>query len=70
MPAKCRVSGCGWTNDHPLEAVSGSMATWHVYEKHHDVWRNIFGNRPPVDPDPRTDDGMAIAMAMEVLDAL
>ncbi len=70
MASRCLVPNCDWTSEVPIKSVAGCLATWHVFEKHYDVWQGIFRDRPPVDPDPRTEEGMTIAMAMEVLDAL
>lgn len=44
---------CDWETAEPERAVSGCLASWHVYEKHPDVWRRVIGDRPPLDPDPR-----------------
>jgi hypothetical protein len=53
MSARCRVLGCGWRSDEPKEYISGCLATWHVYEEHPDIWKGVFGDRPPIDPDVR-----------------
>jgi hypothetical protein len=60
--AECRVSGCTWTAAHPVKDVVGYLSTWHVYEDHPDVWRSVAGNRPPIDPDPRTPEGLLYIM--------
>jgi hypothetical protein len=44
---------CDWQTLEPEPAVSGGLATWHVYEQHPEAWRRIVGDRPPRDPDPR-----------------
>lgn len=69
MPAKCLVNGCDWDTDEPIHHVAGCLASWHVYETHPDVWREKVGDRPPVDPDPRTPEGLAIAMIEVILSA-
>jgi hypothetical protein len=53
MTARCLVPGCGWRTEEPVRTIAGCLATWHVYEAHPDVWKNVAGNRPPLDPDPR-----------------
>jgi hypothetical protein len=51
---------CDWkAADVPIRDIAGCLATWHFYEEHPAAWRAIAGNRPPSDPDPRTDEGMA-----------
>ena len=57
MSAYCKVPGCVWATGEPVEVISGCLATWHVYEQHRDVWKNVMGDRPPSDPDPRTPEG-------------
>ena len=53
MPSH-ECSKCEWTSGYqPNSAISGSLASWHVYEKHQDVWLETIGSRPPVNPDPR-----------------
>lgn len=49
---------CGWvaTEQPPFDMAE---ATWHIYEKHPEVWLLVFGDRPPHDPDIRTEDGRA-----------
>lgn len=44
---------CGWHTREPDQAVTGFLATWHVYEKHPEIRRQVMGDRPPRDPDPR-----------------
>lgn len=44
---------CPWRTADPDRFVSGCLASWHVYEAHPDIWRAVFGDRPPLDPDPR-----------------
>lgn len=53
MAAYCRVTGCKWITPELNKEIAGCLATWHVYENHKDVWFNLFGERPPLDPDPR-----------------
>jgi hypothetical protein len=53
MPPRCAQPGCGWQTLNPEQPVSEGLAVWHVYEDHPDVWRQIAGDRPPRDPDPR-----------------
>lgn len=65
MPrSECKaVPGCGWTAEAPVKDIVGCAATWHVYEEHPEVWQKVAGDRPPVDPDPRTDEGMQVIVA-------
>jgi hypothetical protein len=51
MAACCNF--CDWETGEPERSVAGCLATWHVYEKHPDIWRQVAGDRPPLDPDPR-----------------
>ena len=51
MAASCNF--CDWETGEPQRHVAGCMATWHVYEQHPDIWRQVAGDRPPADPDPR-----------------
>lgn len=45
---------CDWhSRNWPTRDQAGCEATWHVYEKHPQAWRALFGNQPPRDPDPR-----------------
>lgn len=44
---------CGWETAEPERTVTGFLASWHVYEKHPELWRAVIGDRPPLDPDPR-----------------
>jgi hypothetical protein len=53
MAARCLLPGCGWVTGEPIEKIAGALVTWHVYEKHPDVWVELIGERPPADPDPR-----------------
>lgn len=46
-------SQCPWRTSEPEPAVSGALASWHVYEQHPESWRQAIGDRPPRDPDPR-----------------
>lgn len=55
----CQVSGCNWITEIYEEDITGCLATWHVFEEHPEVWKEIIGDRPPIDPDPRTEAGMA-----------
>jgi len=51
--SRCEI--CRWTSrDWPTRHQAGCEVTWHVYEEHRDVWRNMFGDGKPRDPDPRT----------------
>lgn len=62
--SSCKVPLCDWISEDVYNRdIAGCLATWHVYEKHPDVWRQVIGDRPPVDPDPRTSEGMAIIMS-------
>jgi hypothetical protein len=57
--SECKaVPGCQWATEAPIKDVVGCAAAWHVYEEHPEVWRSVFGDRPPQDPDPRTNEGM------------
>jgi hypothetical protein len=47
------VPDCPWKTGETIRDIAGYMATWHVYEKHPDLWRDAAGDRPPLDPDPR-----------------
>jgi hypothetical protein len=72
MASYCKVPECGWFTEEPVEAIAGCLATWHVYEKHRDVWDKVLGDRPPRDPDPRTPEGMkliALWLVEDLLDA-
>lgn len=63
----CKVGSCIWAADEDLPIhVSGCLTTWHVYEDHPEIWLEQIGNRPPNDPDPRTDEGMAIAILQQI----
>jgi hypothetical protein len=62
MPARCKVKDCRWDTQFLNPHIAGCLATWHVYEEHPDVWREVCGDRPPNDPDPRTKRGMAMAI--------
>jgi hypothetical protein len=53
MAHSCTIKGCKWYTIEPNRHYSGCLASWHVYEEHPDVWRGLFGDRPPNDPDPR-----------------
>jgi hypothetical protein len=60
---RCKIGNCDWAADADLPLhISGCFAAWHIYEDHPDVWRRVIGNRPPIDPDPRTEDGLALAI--------
>lgn len=51
----CNV--CGWVSKNwPTEDQAGNESTWHVYEEHPEVWRGIFLNSTPTDPDPRREE--------------
>lgn len=63
MSAVCRVPGCGWETSEPIRDIAGCLATWHVYEQHPDVWKDVAGDRPPRDPDPRSPE---VRAAMEI----
>lgn len=65
MAARCTVGNCGWKTDVESRHISGCLATWHVFETHPKVWRQLFGDMPPRDPDPRTKQGMAEAIVEE-----
>lgn len=65
---RCRI--CEWVASDPRSHISGCLMTWHVFEKHPDVWREKFGDRPPRDPDVRTEEGMITAMMEMMLDGL
>jgi hypothetical protein len=67
MPANCKVPGCNWKTNIPSRHISGCLATWHVYEKHYDVWVRVIGECPPIDPDVRTAEGLAQAVIEEAL---
>jgi hypothetical protein len=50
----CNVADCKWTSgEQPNHAISGCLASWHVYEEHPEIWKRVIGDRPPNDPDPR-----------------
>jgi hypothetical protein len=55
---RCMLGSCGWASPDEPDQFSGCRATWHIFEDHPDVWLRTFGDRKPVDPDPRTDEGM------------
>lgn len=61
---RCLLPNCGWDSgpiggdDKASIDVAGCLSTWHVFEKHYDVWREQFGDSPPLDPDPRTPEGL------------
>jgi hypothetical protein len=53
--ARSACSLCSWrSREWPTRDQAGFEATWHVYEKHREHWRALFGDRPPTDPDPRS----------------
>jgi len=54
---------CEWAAEEVTRHAAGSLASWHVYEQHPDTWRSLFGDRPPIDPDPRTAAGRQKALA-------
>ena len=62
---------CNWkSGKQPNREISGCLATWHVYEEHNKQWTEVFGDRPPVDPDPRdplTREAMIAASKMSML---
>jgi hypothetical protein len=60
--SRCKLGECKWTAENPVEGIVGCLATWHVYEDHRDVWLAVAGNRPPRDPDPRTEEGRRLIM--------
>lgn len=64
MAAYCKLPGCDWMTGEPVRDIAGCLAAWHVYEDHPEVWRELFGSRPPVDPDPRIPE---VRMALSVL---
>lgn len=70
MAAKCLVDNCDWETNMPSRHIAGCMATWHVFEKHHDIWQESLGDRPPTHPDPRTREGMLQAIAEDLIDAI
>lgn len=45
----CSRSEC-WSSRH----AAGCAMTWHVYEMHPQVWKNVIGDQPPRDPRPET----------------
>jgi hypothetical protein len=60
--AICHEPECEWKETCATRDVAKCAATWHVYENHKDTWAKIVGDRPPRDPDPRTEEGMAAIM--------
>jgi hypothetical protein len=61
---QCLVEGCKWQDYNRLALVSKCLATWHVYEEHPEIWEKVVkSNRPPRDPDPRTEEGLAEIIA-------
>jgi len=66
--AYCRVPDCRWVSrEFQFRDMAGCAASWHIYEKHPETWRDLFGDRPPNDPDPRTDAGLAEIFLRNVL---
>jgi hypothetical protein len=68
--SECKVSGCGWTAEAPIKDIAGCAATWHVFERHPEVWESMFGCSPPVDPDPRSDDGLLVILQGNLEEAI
>ena len=53
MRSVCNL--CAWQSQlWPTRDQAGYEATWHVWEEHPAEWVQLFGGRPPADPDPRT----------------
>jgi hypothetical protein len=61
--ASCLVPECGWSAAEACRDMAGCLATWHVYEKHPEIWRDLAGNRVPADPDPRVPGQRAVLLA-------
>jgi hypothetical protein len=53
---------CEWQSTE-IPPLDMSEATWHVYEEHRELWNEVFGDRPPHDPDVRTPGGRAEYLA-------
>lgn len=70
MSAKCLVPSCKWATEIPSRHIAGCLATWHVYEEHREQWIRTFGDRPPTDPDPRTEEGLRLAISEEIIEGL
>lgn len=62
MISRCRLGKCEWESEGPVEGIVGCLATWHVYEDHPEIWAAFAGDRPPTDPDPRTEQGRRLIM--------
>jgi hypothetical protein len=55
-----RCTICGWFTDEPVKRIAEARSSWHVYRAHPETWRQVIGsNRPPLDPDPDTAQGLA-----------
>lgn len=55
MRSHCAL--CGWASPACFtREEAGCRATWHVYEEHRAKWEQMFGTRPPTDPDYRRPD--------------
>lgn len=53
-PHRTHCSECGWASAaYPTRDLAGSRGTWHVFEEHLETYQQLFGDRPPADPDPR-----------------
>ena len=50
---------CDWYTEDPVKRIAEARATYHVYRKRPERWREVVGDRPPLDPDPDTPDGFA-----------
>ena len=68
--SRCLVTGCRWVVEGPLKDIVGCAASWHVYEEHPEVWLGMFGERPPVDPDPRTEEGLMLIVGRNLEEAV
>lgn len=64
MAACCNLPGCGWVTGESVREIALHLAAWHVYEQHPGTWREVIGDRPPLDPDPRRPE---VRMVLEAL---
>lgn len=46
---------CEHTRTWPTAEQARDYAVWHVFENHHQRWVALLGDRPPRNPDPRTE---------------